>query len=385
MLEDKIVIGITQGDTNGVGYDVLLRTLSEGTLVDEMTIVLYGSGRALAYYRRMLGLSNLPLNIVREASEARIGYINIVDCLGERGYVTVGVASREAGEHAMLALDAFFEDYARGSIDALVTLPVNKGAIAAQGIEFSGHTDYLARRCGEGHEALMVMVSPVMRVGLVTHHVPLREVPERITQALIEHRIAQMNDSLRRDFNIPGPRIAVLGLNPHAGEGGLLGSEERDIIGPAVEAANKKGYIAVGPIAADGFFGFSGWRDYDGILAMYHDQGLIPFKHSSYFDGVNYTAGLPLVRTSPAHGTAYELAGKGTADCGSLRVALYQAHDIARNRLRSAAMQDESPFIIPTMEDDDLYYVPRDADEDELLTDEGNEESAEELEEELEA
>ncbi len=335
MREGRVVLGITQGDTNGVGFEVLLRTLQDGKICEQMYVVLYGSGKALAYYRRMLRIGSMPVGQVRSAEEAELGRLNVVDCVGEDGVVTVGVASQKAGQHAMAALEAFFADWRAGRVDALVTLPVNKQTLLANGFAFAGHTEYLAQQCGQEGESLMLMVSPSMRVALVTNHVPLRDVPGLLTKELVKQRIHQLHRALVHDFAITGPRIAVLGLNPHGGDGGALGHEELDTIVGAVEEVNAEGLIAVGPLAPDGFFGSAGWLHYDAVLAMYHDQGLIPFKLVSFHEGVNFTAGLSLVRTSPAHGTAYDIAGQGVADCGSFRAALFLAHDVAHRRAGS--------------------------------------------------
>lgn len=336
MLEGKLVIGITQGDTNGVGYDVMLRTLQGSKLVNEHILVLYGSGRALAYYRKLLGLGYLHLNQVQDASEAKLGRLNVVDCVGEDGHVTLGAATQRAGRHAIVSLESFFADWEKGLVDALVTLPINKQTMLAEGFAYAGHTDYIAHMTGAPDEALMLMVSPKLRVALVTTHVPLCQVSKVITQELVEKRIRQLHTTLRNDFAITNPRIAVMGLNPHASEGEVLGSEDANVVQPAVENCVSEGIIAVGPLPSDGFFGSVGWLRYDAVLAMYHDQGLIPFKLLAFNEGVNYTAGLSLVRTSPAHGTAYQLAGKGTADCGSFRHALFVAIDVLRTRMRQA-------------------------------------------------
>lgn len=336
MRDGRVVLGITQGDTNGVGFEVMLRTLQDGKICEQMYVVLYGSGKALAYYRRMLRIGQMPLGFVRDASEAELGRLNVVDCIGEDGLVTAGVASQKAGQHAMISLEAFFNDWRAGLVDALVTLPVNKQTMLANGFQFAGHTEYLAQQCGQEGESLMLMVSPTMRIAVVTHHVPLREVAQLITKELVKHRIHQLHKTLYEDFGISGPRIAVLGLNPHAGDGGALGNEELDTIGAAVEEANREGLIAVGPLAPDGFFGSTGWVHYDAVLAMYHDQGLIPFKLVAFHEGVNYTAGLQLVRTSPAHGTAYDIVGHGVANCGSFRQAVFLAQDVVKHRARIA-------------------------------------------------
>lgn len=337
MIDGKAVIGITQGDANGVGYEVMLRALVEPHFTEQFVPIIYGSGRVVSYYKKVLGLPGLNFQVIQSPAQAQPRRINLIESLTEEFHVEMGEPTRAAGEAARQALERFLTDWRGGGIDALVTLPVNKQAMQGADFQFPGHTEYLAAAT-EG-EPLMMMVSDRLRLGVVTGHMPLAKVPEAITEELILQRLRILRESLRRDFEIENPRIAILALNPHAGEHGLLGLEEEDIIEPAIAQANKEGMIAVGPFAADGFFGAGQWVHYDAVLAMYHDQGLVPFKTIAFEGGVNFTAGLSLVRTSPAHGTAYGLVGKGVASCIPFREAVYAAMDIARRRARTDTLR----------------------------------------------
>lgn len=335
MLEGKVVVGISQGDCNGIGPEVLIRALQDPMFVEQFVPVIYGSGRVLAYYRKTLNVQGVQVFSVKNAAEAHPRRINLVEVsLPEQIMVEMGQPTRLAGSLAYQALETFFRDWREGFLDALVTLPVNKNSMQSSEFAFPGHTEYLAART-QCENPLMFMVSDYLRVGVVTGHVPLRRVTELLTTERILAKLRLMNETLRRDFELECPRIAVLGLNPHAGEGGLLGTEEMTLIQPAIEQANAEGAVAVGPFPADGFFGAGMWKNYDAVLAMYHDQGLIPFKALTFDQGVNYTAGLPLVRTSPAHGTAYTLVGKGCASCEPFRQAVYAAIQIAKSRQRT--------------------------------------------------
>jgi 4-hydroxythreonine-4-phosphate dehydrogenase len=339
MLEGKVVVGITQGDCNGIGPEVLIRALQDPMFVEQFVPVIYGSGRVLAYYRKNLNMQGVQVFAVKRAAEAHPRRINLVEVsVAEPVMVEMGQPTRLAGLLAYNALEAFFQDWHEGALDALVTLPVNKSTMQSSAFAFPGHTEYLADRT-QSENSLMFMVSDRLRVGVVTGHVPLRRVPELLTTERILSKIRLMSETLRRDFELERPSIAVLGLNPHAGEGGLLGTEEMTIIEPAIEQANAEGLIAVGPLPADGFFGAGTWKNYDAVLAMYHDQGLIPFKSLIFEDGVNYTAGLPLVRTSPAHGTGYGVVGKNLASCEPFRQSVYMAIRIAKARQRTDAIQ----------------------------------------------
>ena len=328
-----IKIGLTHGDTNGIGYEVILKALEDVRMADLATFVVYGSAKAAAFYRKAMELPQVQLNRVASAADARDGQYNIVNVVDEDLKIDPGMATEAAGKAAFAALEAAVADLKAGDIDVLVTAPINKKSIQSSDFDFPGHTEYLQNRLGgDGDKALMIMCNDNMRIALVTTHTPLAKVSEAITSELIVEKLEQFDRSLRRDFAVQSPRIAVLSINPHAGEDGLLGEEEEKVIVPAIAAAREKKILAFGPYAADGFFGSSAYTHFDGILAMYHDQGLTPFKTLAMDSGVNFTAGLPFVRTSPDHGTGYDIAAKNLAKPDSLRAAIYAAIDIYRNR-----------------------------------------------------
>lgn len=329
--QHKIRLGITHGDINGIGYEVILKALLDNRINDFFIPILYGSSKVLAYHRKALDIENFSLNSIKVASEANPKRSNIINCVDENIRVELGKSTEPAGEASVKALERALEDLKSGQIDALVTAPINKENIQSKDFKFPGHTDYLKYKAGV-NEVLMLMVGDNMKVGVVTAHVPLREVVSMITEDKILENIRILNKCLIVDFNIRKPKIAVLGLNPHAGDNGLIGKEEIEIIIPAIKRANNEGITALGPYAADGLFGSRDYQKFDAILAMYHDQGLAPFKALSFSTGVNYSAGLPFIRTSPAHGTAYEIAGKNEASEDSFRQAMYLALDIFRNR-----------------------------------------------------
>ena len=330
--QDIIRVGITQGDINGIGYEVIIKTLMEPHLIDMCTPIIYGSPKVAAYHRKALNVDNLSFNHIRNANEAHSKRVNIINCIDDNVRVELGKSTREAGESSFNARDAACYDLEQGLIDVVVTAPINKDNIQSEHFNFPGHTEYLAQRF-KTNNYVMLMVSETMKMGVVTTHMPLSEVSKNITKEAILSKLRIISQSLQQDFLITKPRIAVFGLNPHAGDNGLLGKEEIDIILPAILQAKKEGIIALGPYPADGFFGSEDYRKFDAILAMYHDQGLIPFKMASFEHGVNYTAGLPVIRTSPAHGTAYSIAGEDKASPESFRQAMYLAVDIFKNRL----------------------------------------------------
>lgn len=329
--ERKIRVAITHGDTNGVGYEVILKTFAEPTILELCTPIIYGSPKIAAYHRKALGLE-VNFNTISQASEARDNRLNLLTCFDDEVKIAFGEPSEEAGRAAFMALDRAMTDYRSGLFDVLVTAPINKATIQRPDFHFNGHTEYIETSVGNGKKALMILMNDTLRVALVTTHLPLKDVATAITREAIVEKATVFHQSLRRDFRISSPRIAVLALNPHAGDDGLLGSEEKDIIKPAVQELADKGIQAFGPYAADGFFGSAAYLRFDGVLAMYHDQGLAPFKTIALEDGVNYTAGLDIIRTSPDHGTAYDIAGQGKADEMSFRHAVYTAIDIWRNR-----------------------------------------------------
>lgn len=330
-MQPPLRIGITHGDVNGIGYEIIMKTLADIRVLDFFTPVVYGSSKVASYHRKALDLHDFNFNIVKSAEYAQNGKANLVNIYQQEIKIDLGQCTDIAGEVAFLALEAATEDMKRGHLDALVTAPINKQNIQSEAFSFPGHTEYLANKFGVG-ESLMLMVSHNMRIGVITGHVPLSEVPGMITRELIMKKVRLMNQSLTRDFGIRKPRIAILGLNPHAGDKGVIGKEELEVIIPAIQHAFDEGILAFGPYPADGFFGSASYRDFDGILAMYHDQGLVPFKAMSFKSGVNFTAGLPYVRTSPAHGTAYDLAGKNDASPDAFRESVYLAIDVVRNR-----------------------------------------------------
>lgn len=333
MENNRICLAITQGDTNGIGYEVILKAFADPTLFELCTPVLYGNPRIAAYHAKHCGLTT-PFSTIRGIEEARPDRLNLVVCDDEEVPVAMGQETPQAGNQALKALEAAVLDCKRGHADALVTAPINKHAIQSDAFRFPGHTEYIQASMGEDGEALMILLNSSIRVALVTTHLPITQVSAAITPENILRKLRIFCRSLQRDFACERPRIAVLALNPHAGDGGLLGQEEQTVIAPAIEEALKEGIQAFGPYAADGFFGTRAYEHFDGVLAMYHDQGLAPFKTLAMDDGVNFTAGLPLVRTSPDHGTAYDIAGKGMADENSFRQALYTAIDVCRNRTR---------------------------------------------------
>ena len=332
-MSDKrnIRVGITQGDTNGIGYEIILKAFDNQEMFDICTPIVYGSPKAAAYHRKALEMET-PYNAINNASEAQAGKLNIINCNSDELHIELGAVSSEAGLAAFQALEMATKDYQEGKIDVLVTSPINKSSIQNDNFNFPGHTEYLQERCGNGEKALMILCSGDMKVAVATSHMALRDIPAAITPELLEEKITLLNNSLKRDFNIDAPKIAVLSLNPHAGDNGLLGTEEQEVIAPTVRKMNDNGIFCYGPFAADGFMGSGKYACFDAILAMYHDQGLAPLKALAMNDGVNFTAGLSVVRTSPAHGTALDIAGKGEADENSFRQAIYTAIDIMRNR-----------------------------------------------------
>lgn len=335
MENKRLRIGITQGDINGVGYEVILKTFDNPAMLELCTPIIYGSPKVITYHRKALGLDT-TFSIINSASEASYGRINVVNCNDDEVKVELGKPSREAGKAAFEALEKAMMEYKEGLYDVLVTAPIHKEMIQSEAFAFPGHTEYIEQSVGEGAKALMILASEQLRVALVTTHLPIAKVASTLTSELIGEKIQLFDASLKTDYGINSPRIAVLALNPHAGDGGIIGNEETTIITPAIKSMREQGILCYGPFPADGFFGNGTYNRFDGVLAMYHDQGLIPFKTLSMGEGVNFTAGLPLVRTSPDHGTALDIAGKGEASESSFRQAVYMAIDIHRNRQRDA-------------------------------------------------
>jgi len=331
MKKELIKIGITQGDINGIGYEVIIKTLLEPHIYEFCIPVIYGSSKVASYHRKALNLEQFQLNSVRNADEALPRKSNIINCIDENVKVELGKSTIIAGEAALMALEKATADLKNNKIQALVTAPVNKDNMQSPHFKFPGHTEYFTHYF-DVKESLMFMVSDILKIGLVTNHIPISQVSASITTEKILAKLNLMNNSLMFDFGIRKPRIAVLGLNPHAGDNSLLGVEEKQIIEPAIQKALQNNMLVFGPYGSDGFFGSGNFTKFDGVLAMYHDQGLLPFKTMCFDGGVNFTAGMPVVRTSPAHGTAYEIVGTNVASEASFRSALYMAYDIYNNR-----------------------------------------------------
>ena len=337
----KPIVGINQGDGNGIGYEVIIKSLADARILESFTPVIYGSSKIFGFYRKRIHNLEQQMDtyVIQSARDAKPKKINIVNCLPDNTYVEPGQSTPESAKAAITSLQRAVEDVKNGDIDVLVTAPINKRAMVREGFGNTGHTEYLEKEFGV-EDVVMFMVSDRLRIGVVTGHIPLKDVPTSITVERILGKLRLMSASLKRDFGVVEPKIAVLGLNPHCGDGGLLGDEEERIILPAVKAANSEGILAFGPYSPDGFFGLGNYAKFDATLAMYHDQGLAPFKALAFEDGVNFTAGLPIVRTSPDHGTAFEMAGRDEADPHSMMSSIYTAIDILRNRQAYDDAQD---------------------------------------------
>ena len=329
----KPTIAITAGDSNGVGYEIILKSLADPHIFEICRPIVYGNAKVARQYAKTLNeeLHNIQFNIIDSPKQAKDGRLNLISCYSDDTPVQMGVATAEAGQAALRSLQRATGDMQQGLVDALVTAPINKDTIQCDKFHFSGHTEYLTHIFGQGEDSLMMMLSDRMRVALVCNHTPIAKVAEAITIERILKKLSILNETLQKDFSCRKPRIAVLALNPHAGDNGLIGEEEASIIRPAITQANEQGIWAFGPYSADGFFGAGQYNHFDAVLAMYHDQGLVPFKALD-MSGVNFTAGLRIVRTSPDHGTAYGLAGKNEADATSMLHAIYAAIDILRER-----------------------------------------------------
>lgn len=332
----KIRLGITHGDFNGISYEVIIKSLYDNRILDFFTPVIYGLSRVMSYNRKNMNLHDFNFNTIRDSASVRNGKVNLINLNEEEIRIEYGKSSEDAGKYAHIALDRAVKDLKNGKIDVIVTAPINKENIKSEEFVFPGHTEYFASQF-EVEDYLMLMVSGKLKIGTVTGHIPLVDVSPSLSEELIINKLKVLEKSLIVDFGIDKPRIAVLGINPHAGENGDIGTEDKEIITPAIINLKKNGSLVFGPFPADGFFAGE-YNKYDAILAMYHDQGLIPFKTLAFDSGVNYTAGLPCIRTSPAHGTAYDKAGKNVASAESLRSAMYLATDIYRNRKKYKEM-----------------------------------------------
>lgn len=331
-MSQPIRVGITHGDINGVGYEVILKSLADETMTELCTPIIFGYHYIAEKCRRQLGLEELKLYKAANARAALDGRVSVVEVGQETPEVTPGMGTPTSGKAAVDALLMAVDALKNGDIDVLVTAPISKEAVQGDNFHFPGHTEFLEEKIGDGAKARMILFDDNVRVALVSTHLPVAKVAVAVTKESVEAAILSLNDSLKRDFGFERPRIAVLSLNPHAGDGGVLGNEEGEIIEPVIKEMREQGVLAFGPFAADGFFGLGDYRKFDGIVAMYHDQGLAPFKTIAGEHGVNFTAGLPYVRTSPDHGTAFGIAWKGEADETSMREAIYKAIDIFRRR-----------------------------------------------------
>ncbi|MCC6372874.1 MAG: 4-hydroxythreonine-4-phosphate dehydrogenase PdxA [Bacteroidia bacterium] len=344
-MDNKVIVGISQGDINGIGLEVILKTLMEPGICEICTPVLFSSQKTVSYYRKVLGLEEFSFNPIRDFTALNTKKVNVFVCYEEEVNIEMGKDTAVGGKYSFISLQKATQALAEKKIDALVTAPINKRNIQSAEFNFAGHTEYLGAQLGG--DPLMILCSDSgLRVALVTGHIPVKEVAGQITEELVTKKIKLLHQSLVKDFGIRKPKIAVLGLNPHAGDNGVIGNEEKDIIAPAIEKI-KLNALIYGPYSADGFFGNGTYRQFDGILAMYHDQGLVPFKTLSFNEGVNYTAGLNAVRTSPDHGTGYDIAGKNTANEQSFKKALYAAIDIYKSRQLTTEIT-ENPLAFGT-------------------------------------
>lgn len=331
-MNPNIRVGITHGDVNGVGYEIIFKALAEEGITDVFTPVVFGVKEIAEETLQRFNLPNIKINEVKDAADIKPGKINLVTLAGKVPELHPGEVRKDAGQSAVDSLETAVKALKKGEIDVLVTAPISKEAVQSENFNFPGHTEYLTERLGTEGCSQMILCNDSLRVALLTKHIPVSQISENVTIENIKEAVAQFADTLKKDFGFVRPAIAVLSLNPHAGDGGLLGREEEEVIKPALNELMDQGYLAFGPYPADGFFGHSGYEKFDGVLAMYHDQGLAPFKTIASNGGVNFTAGLPYVRTSPDHGTAYDIAWKGEADPTSMRDAIYMAIDIFRRR-----------------------------------------------------
>ncbi|MFO7869109.1 MAG: 4-hydroxythreonine-4-phosphate dehydrogenase PdxA [Bacteroidales bacterium] len=330
-MSKNIRIGITHGDINGVSYEVIMKAFADNRILENKTVIVYGSAKAAAFHRKRTSVQNFNFHQIKTAEDAQEKFVNIINCGGSDFRVDLGEETEDAGKASYEALQAAVADLKDNKIDVIVTAPINKHTISQAGFNFPGHTEFFASEF-ESKQYLMVLISDLMRVGVVAGHVPISEVPSHITEENILEKLQVLQTTLQIDFNIRKPRIAVLGLNPHAGDNGVIGSEDEEILKPTIAKARDMGIMALGPYAADGFFGSVQYKSFDAVLGMYHDQVLAPFKALDFETAVNYTAGLPIVRVSPGHGTAYNIAGKNEASEKPLQQAVFMACDIYQSR-----------------------------------------------------
>ena len=338
---NPIKIGISIGDINGIGAEVILKTLSHKHILDVCTPVIYSSSKVISYHKNIVNINDLSFVSHGSAERLSRNKINVINCWVDNVNIELGKITEDGGKYAYISMDSAVRDLKEGKLDALVTAPIHKQAMSMANFPYKGHTDYLTAQFDQA-DTLMLMVSDNLRVGVITEHIPISEVANTLTKELISSKIKTLIHALKFDFGIDKPTIAILGLNPHAGDGGLMGSEEDELIRPAIIEAKKNGELVMGPYSADGFFGSGLFSKMDGILAMYHDQGLVPFKTLAFGTGVNFTAGLPIVRTSPGHGTGFEIAGKNEADSSSFTNAMFMAIDAVRNRKEYKELRENS-------------------------------------------
>ena len=336
-MSDKIKVGISIGDVNGIGLEVILKTLMDNRILEYCTPIVYGHTKVASFHRKALDINDFNFNVISNPAQANAKRANMINCWEEDVRIELGMSTETGGKYAFISLEKALDDLIAGNTDALVTAPINKHNIQNENFQFAGHTEYIQAKT-KSADSLMFLVSEDIRVGVVTGHIPVKDIPEKITKEKILSKLTLMNESLKKDFWIQKPKIAVLGLNPHAGDNGLIGTEELEIIIPAIAEANAQKIFAFGPYAADGFFAAHTYSQFDAVLAMYHDQGLIPFKQIAFHNGINFTAGLPVVRTSPDHGTGYDIAGKNLASENSFREALFTAINIVERRRESAEL-----------------------------------------------
>ena len=335
MTEEKIIVGISQGDINGIGLEVIIKTFLDPQMFEICTPVVFGSNKTSSFHRKALGIEDFSFNLIRNISEINHKRANIINIYDEDVVIELGKQTENGGKYALKSLEAAAYALSRHEIDVLVTGPINKENIQSPDFKFPGHTEYLDEKFGNGN-SLMFLISDTLRVAVVTGHIPVANIAQELTTEKIIKKIQVLHKSLIQDFSVRNPKIAVLGLNPHAGDNGVIGDEEQRIILPAINKVKEEGMLVYGPYPADGFFGNGTYKNFDAVLAMYHDQGLIPFKTISFNSGVNFTAGLPIIRTSPDHGTAYDIAGKNLASEESFRRAIYLAIDIFKSRKQYA-------------------------------------------------
>lgn len=345
-----VKVGISIGDINGIGPEVIMKAINDNRLLLDCTPIIYASSKIFSFHKKILEFNDFNFNACNSIEEIKDNKVNVISIWQEEINFELGKATADGGKYAFESLEKATQDLAAGKIDVLVTAPINKDAMGKSGFQFPGHTEYLADMSGQ-EEALMLMVADKLRVGLVTSHIPIKDVSSTITLDKVYDKIIAFNSSLKKDFGIKRPKIAVLGLNPHAGENGKMGAEENESIHPAIEKAKNEGILAFGSYPADGFFGSAARFNFDGILSMYHDQGLSAFKALSFDEGVNFTAGLPIVRTSPDHGTAYDIVGKNEASGASMRNAIYMAIDVFRNHFTEKEI-NANPLAISPKKDD---------------------------------